>query len=240
VLAGVVGSQIVAGNDPCWRADSLPQSSEVRRLWEGAVATLATRDALLDNYTYMMAATIRDSSSDGVEVSDTAGFHYAHTPPYDDSVDAPLAEYRGRSLFHWSSELWIDAPTDDLYTHREFFRRFSFDDRLIDAGDGAVQIRFVQRARKKNEIEVGDDEFQKGSTGRWEYLLRGKMVGKPKRPSSPSRSTAPHFRWRTAIRGNTSIRERRPQSGSPAWICITRDSDESSTDPAKKGVHVSQ
>jgi hypothetical protein len=100
-----------------------------------------------------------------------------------DSIDMPLAEYRGRSLFHWTVFMRLTSPTDQLFAHREFFRRFCFDDRVTDAGGGLLQIHFAQPGRKKNEVDVlGTMTFRKGVPGPsrvdWEYVRRGQTIGK--------------------------------------------------------------
>ncbi len=67
--------------------------------------------------------------------------------------------------------------------HPQFFKRFCFDDQVVDAGDGTVAVRFQERGRDSGQVEVtGTMAFTRGIPGpsrvAFEYVIRGEVVAR--------------------------------------------------------------
>ena len=181
---------VYAGSDACLRLDSLPAQSEVRQLWEGAVATIAAREALLSSYRFTEFVTgtqgwwVRHGNGTGWDSSRTIDRTYFRQPPRlplpANILSAPLATTRV-SFLHREWRTQITLPQDRLLLHPQFFQRFCFDDQVTAVGEEMVEVRFRERGRGKNEVAgVGTMTFKHGpgpSRVDWEYFFRGKKVG---------------------------------------------------------------
>jgi hypothetical protein len=173
------------GSNVCLRLDSLASENDVRRLWEGAVATIAAREALLNSYRFTEHATHQDLVRlDSVRVYDTT---YFRMPPRDplakDMLSLPLATYQTSPLRRARPTIKLRSPGDRLLMHPQFFQRFCFDDRVSAAGDSLVEVHFRERGRGKEEVEVsGTMSFRTGIPGparvTWEYFIKGKRMAR--------------------------------------------------------------
>ncbi len=176
---------VYAGTNLCLRLDSLPAQSEVRTLWDGAVATIAARDAFLNTYRYTQFTTHHDLiRRDSVRVYDTTNTVEPRRQPLPkDLLSEPLATYRAPSFFHRASLLKLRSPGDRLLMHPQFVKRFCFDDQVVDAGDGTVAVRFEERGRHSGQVKVtGTMAFTRGIPGpsrvTFEYVVRDKVVAR--------------------------------------------------------------
>jgi hypothetical protein len=176
---------VYVGTITCLRLDSLPAQSDVRQLWEGAVATIAAREAFLQSYRYTQLAMHRNNIGLPAErIFDTTYVHDRPVAPLaKDVLSAPLATYRRPSFWHRKWEVHMHSPGDRLLLHPQFFERFCFDDGVIAADDGMIEIRFRERGRDRDDVEVvGTMTFKSGMPGPshvgWDYLLGGKQIGR--------------------------------------------------------------
>lgn len=176
---------VYAGTGICQPLSALPREHQVRALWDAAMATIAAREAFLNEYVYTREESHMDFDfATGTRHYDTT---FVVSPPpaplAPDLLSRPLGTVRKPTLFNRRWSFRLRSPGDRVLLHPDFAKRFCVDDR-VSAGEGdVVEVHFREHGRSKGDVQVsGILFFRPGIAGpsrvEWRYEIDGAEIGR--------------------------------------------------------------